>query len=183
MAMINCSECGKEISDKAVACIHCGCPIDTVDVSPDSGIQAGDKIKEINGYTVNIDELIRECNRNDDIMIKRLKSLTGISTSEAKRITGIAFRNRGIRPMGFFEKMTDMSKKCPKCGSSNITFDVMDGGKISTIKGKSKGRGKLTIGEKAKGKSRGKFKEDAASLSLHKSVGLCQDCGKSWMVF
>lgn len=28
MALIKCSECGKEISDKAKACIHCGCPID-----------------------------------------------------------------------------------------------------------------------------------------------------------
>lgn len=27
MALINCPECGKEISDKAEACIHCGCPI------------------------------------------------------------------------------------------------------------------------------------------------------------
>lgn len=27
MALIKCQECGKEISDKAVACIHCGCPI------------------------------------------------------------------------------------------------------------------------------------------------------------
>lgn len=29
MALINCPECGKEISDKAVACPHCGCPINT----------------------------------------------------------------------------------------------------------------------------------------------------------
>lgn len=27
MALIKCSECGKEISDKATACIQCGCPI------------------------------------------------------------------------------------------------------------------------------------------------------------
>ena len=27
MALINCSECGKQISDKANACIHCGAPI------------------------------------------------------------------------------------------------------------------------------------------------------------
>ena len=27
MALIKCSECGKEISDKAVACINCGCPV------------------------------------------------------------------------------------------------------------------------------------------------------------
>ena len=28
MALIKCIECGKEISDKANACIHCGCPIE-----------------------------------------------------------------------------------------------------------------------------------------------------------
>ena len=27
MALISCPECGKEISDKAVACPNCGCPI------------------------------------------------------------------------------------------------------------------------------------------------------------
>ena len=27
MALIRCPECGREISDKAAACIHCGCPI------------------------------------------------------------------------------------------------------------------------------------------------------------
>ena len=27
MALIKCSECGREVSDKAAACIHCGCPI------------------------------------------------------------------------------------------------------------------------------------------------------------
>lgn len=27
MALIKCPECGKEISDRASACIHCGCPL------------------------------------------------------------------------------------------------------------------------------------------------------------
>ena len=27
MSLIKCPECGKEISDTALACIHCGCPI------------------------------------------------------------------------------------------------------------------------------------------------------------
>lgn len=27
MALINCKECGKEISDMAIACVHCGCPV------------------------------------------------------------------------------------------------------------------------------------------------------------
>lgn len=31
MALVKCSECGKEISSKATACPYCGCPIeDTV---------------------------------------------------------------------------------------------------------------------------------------------------------
>lgn len=32
MAMIKCPECGKEISDKAAACINCGCPIEKTDI-------------------------------------------------------------------------------------------------------------------------------------------------------
>lgn len=31
MALITCSECGKEISDKANVCVHCGCPIKSID--------------------------------------------------------------------------------------------------------------------------------------------------------
>ena len=27
MALINCPECGKEVSDKAAVCIHCGAPL------------------------------------------------------------------------------------------------------------------------------------------------------------
>ena len=31
MALIKCPECGKEISDKAVACPNCGCPISNIE--------------------------------------------------------------------------------------------------------------------------------------------------------
>ena len=30
MAMIKCPECGAEISDRAINCIKCGCPINNV---------------------------------------------------------------------------------------------------------------------------------------------------------
>ena len=30
MALINCPECGKEISDRAVACPNCGCPVQKI---------------------------------------------------------------------------------------------------------------------------------------------------------
>ena len=32
MALIKCNECGKEISDKAKTCIHCGCPIEEIKI-------------------------------------------------------------------------------------------------------------------------------------------------------
>ncbi len=42
MALIKCSECGKEISDKAPNCVHCGCPIEKDDVC----IECGKEIKK-----------------------------------------------------------------------------------------------------------------------------------------
>jgi uncharacterized membrane protein YvbJ len=35
MAIIKCTECGKEISDKAQVCIHCGCPVEAMNSNVD----------------------------------------------------------------------------------------------------------------------------------------------------
>ena len=40
MALIKCPECGKEISDKAKACIHCGYPLDELSTTQSATIQA-----------------------------------------------------------------------------------------------------------------------------------------------
>lgn len=37
MAMIKCSECGKEVSDKAKVCMNCGCPVESM--TPDGTIR------------------------------------------------------------------------------------------------------------------------------------------------
>lgn len=37
MALIKCPECGKEISDLAIACVHCGCPIHKIEPKPTTG--------------------------------------------------------------------------------------------------------------------------------------------------
>ena len=34
MALIKCPECGKEISDKATACVNCGCPLSAIIEQP-----------------------------------------------------------------------------------------------------------------------------------------------------
>jgi len=58
MALINCPECGKEISDKASVCIHCGCPI-----SPKKAVvnNANDNIRKgVNGLIAKIKRLSRK---------------------------------------------------------------------------------------------------------------------------
>ena len=39
MALIKCSECGKEISDKAAFCPHCGCPVAQTAATPNNSPQ------------------------------------------------------------------------------------------------------------------------------------------------
>lgn len=46
MAMIICTECGKEISDKAKACPHCGCPIIVESVTEEKANELSGKKKK-----------------------------------------------------------------------------------------------------------------------------------------
>jgi hypothetical protein len=55
MALIECSECGKEISDKAKGCVHCGCPISfslektvTIEQTPKTDSRVAPDPKEVN---------------------------------------------------------------------------------------------------------------------------------------
>ena len=50
MALINCEECGKQISSKAQACPHCGCPVENT---------SGKTIK-YKGKTFNVDDIVAE---------------------------------------------------------------------------------------------------------------------------
>lgn len=38
MALIKCTECGKEISDKAITCPNCGCPVNPVNAATDNPV-------------------------------------------------------------------------------------------------------------------------------------------------
>ena len=47
MALIKCSECGKNVSDKAKVCIHCGAPIEEVKKNNTTKVDKDNKIKKI----------------------------------------------------------------------------------------------------------------------------------------
>lgn len=51
MALIICSECGKEISDKASACVHCGCPVSKPNVEQ-KPIDLNEALGDIFGGTI-----------------------------------------------------------------------------------------------------------------------------------
>ena len=50
MALIHCPECGKEISDKAITCIHCGYPLKEVGQTKEQEKTAQIFIKNSTGY-------------------------------------------------------------------------------------------------------------------------------------
>lgn len=82
MALIKCSECGKEISDKAPACIHCGCPMDLLKKSS-SNIQVTKSMKKTGGmpYTIKI----FDCNGSKVKVIMTLKNSFGYNVDDAKK--------------------------------------------------------------------------------------------------
>lgn len=49
MALINCSECGKKISDKATVCPNCGCPVSHNETKETGQIVTSEKVKKKGG--------------------------------------------------------------------------------------------------------------------------------------
>ena len=45
MALFNCSDCGKEVSDNASACVHCGCPIHNSEKNSNENVAGGSSSK------------------------------------------------------------------------------------------------------------------------------------------
>lgn len=60
MALIKCAECGKEISNKASACIHCGCPIEVL--TKEKNIEKKSKIESRQNESKEI--------KNNDFIVK-----------------------------------------------------------------------------------------------------------------
>ena len=47
MALIKCTECGKEFSDKASACPNCGCPTSEMNINPKEDESPADDLSAI----------------------------------------------------------------------------------------------------------------------------------------
>ena len=128
MALINCPECGKEISDKSEACIHCGFPM----------IRIANTKCEINGTVYDFaEELpIALLPRIEDFIpaIGKIRVKTSLTLPDADRLVEIIKEIKAVPesftpefPLEDREKKYGDAKnsssvtvvKCPYCNSGN----------------------------------------------------------------
>ncbi len=121
MALIKCPECGKEVSDKAPQCIHCGYPLDTI-IESSNVIQNG--FCNIDGTVYDLRKITETSNKDDAIL--QIMKISGISQWNANNLLNI-IKNSGIPETYtsvFFEKpkgsVHNQVATCPKCGSTSI---------------------------------------------------------------
>lgn len=128
MALINCPECGKEISDKAEACPNCGCPINSSRIKnkymvymvgyrdTDTAVSAG--LKEVLQLDLEYSEVV-------DILQKLPYKLYECETKEeatliAKKLDRWWIDTEVSDERGSTVHINTNIPICPKCGSTNI---------------------------------------------------------------
>ncbi len=126
MALIKCPECGKEISDKSSACIHCGFPLQTVkkeiicqidtyryDLAPiqkliDNGVNDIKTISDAILETIGIQESLHFRSDFRQKLAEKIIQDKMIPTFFDSQTLRLSTENQNIL-------------RCPKCGSTAIT--------------------------------------------------------------
>ncbi len=133
MALIKCPECGKEVSDKAAACIHCGFPLSTTSqginqqqktttMVPKVNVKAPMKMFSQNDTTVNI-----ECGNCSKVYTFNKKYFSKIESNFCLPNTAIVCPNcsNGIAANTRIEAIIRKpinanAPRCPMCGSTSL---------------------------------------------------------------
>lgn len=110
--LIKCPECGKEISDQAPACIHCGFPMDN------KNIVNNKYICTVNGKQYDLSHEYQMILNNQKVVaIKGINEKTGIGLKQSKEIADSITNNHQIPEV---YNSPSNEPKCPKCGCTNI---------------------------------------------------------------
>lgn len=128
MALIKCPECGKEISDKAPACIHCGYPLSSTDIptATEAPTKCEDTILYINDKEYDTAELLPLIKSNQKIVaIQKLTTNIKVGLADAKDIVD-TLEKTGHVPNRYMQnliscpacgnKMSNEASVCPHCG-------------------------------------------------------------------
>lgn len=189
MALIKCPECGKEISDKAVACPHCGCPSsvwsNSNDLKDDSEITT--ESNEDEDFWV-IDELFKQTPGNEVAIIKHYREKTGCGLPEAKEKVEKYFNRISIPRKrtesdeqeefsGIYRYSWGRKERvyCPRCGSSNCSHFTTE----SVIPGKTKTKYTANLNPfKPFTLVNKKEKVVRKEQTVTENKIICNDCGK-----
>lgn len=149
--LINCPECGKQISDQAVSCIHCGYQF--------KNSNQNQNMYNINGCNYDFTTIITNIHSNDKTpasIIRDISDVCNIPIYEAKEIYfKILNQNELSKNIYCEQKQQPNTPKCPTCGSTNIE--------------------KISLTRKAFGGAMfGLFSSDLRN-TMH-----CKNCGYKW---
>lgn len=120
--LIECSECKKQISDKAKCCPYCGCPIEVMNM---------DYYCSINGIKYNLSELMdilptvgdRDTDTHPLHLVGIIRDKTSLDWDSAKKLVDIIIETKKI-PGEFNGKVEIKTESkalhCPFCNSTNV---------------------------------------------------------------
>lgn len=122
MALINCPECGKEISDKSMACIQCGFPLQK---TRNTLCLIEDKIHDLSSIIDELDNIDASDKKLLDKLEDKLYYQIGsVSIYGARKIIEIIIET-GEAPKTFDASYRrfggDRKLRCPKCSSTQIS--------------------------------------------------------------
>lgn len=178
MALIKCPECGREISDKAAACIHCGFPLTEAKVDKPLSPHTLKKIVVTNpdGYGLRI---------LYQAIVNLVKNVKGISEKEAK---GMVENGNPITidhldastAQALYEKLLDAMEKV--LDTTNIEIELVDTGESVIVPDRKKSLvpccpkcGSTSIATVNRG-----FSIVWGFLGSGNPVNVCQACGNKF---
>lgn len=120
MALIKCPECGKDVSDMADVCIHCGYPIQKRLRQTETTCKIGNIEYDLSGAL----SLMK--NKEKVSAVRLVREITGVGLKEAKDIcdtieaTGMVPKEYTCMQSVSITHSSAVLPHCPTCGSTNI---------------------------------------------------------------
>ena len=211
MALIKCTECGKQISDKAESCPNCGYRIEsTIEEKKEIPSTIKQEAKEI-------DKKISICYAIVAVLVVLLFVCVGYSNSEyfmypfiaAFILMYVVVKSMKIKKANTLGEWNDQYETeengkvtatiCPRCGSNDINISINTVGE--TYRGRNEVRKKSAVTRSANKKARkgmilatgglwaltpkkSDYKEIQKGKTVYNQVKICicQKCGSSWNV-
>jgi len=131
MALLTCPECNHIVSEHAIACPNCGCPIDMIKkLIEDISIKSTQNIMKYDGIEYDFSDIKKIIDEQGSIPTKEIMLKLNVNGVNAFLIRDVIKFNNNEIPYDYeecLERLRDYNSsghrnypKCPTCGSSNV---------------------------------------------------------------